>query len=353
MSRLRAVAADASRADTFASRTLATLRTVVDFDEGHLFAVDSRSLLLTELLAYQGDNLGRLAGWLRDVYLVGEPADDAVTILALLRSRGGPIALHERLDRCFGVESPGIGQRSWQRHWRRLNSPPGGGVRMCIAHRRQWVGVLQLSRWQAGPGFAPHDLELLQLARPTIGAGLAARVLPLTDTAPGPGRGHLLFDRDRLLTHLDEPGRDWLARLRSRAIPASELAVPVAVQSAVSYAARYGAKIGVQLTDTRRRRVLVTASREIGPRAERHRGVFVTIESGPAAWNDPLAQRLTPRQQEIATLVATGLSDRAIAERLVLSPATVHGHLARLHALAETSTRPALAARLAAASLFE
>jgi DNA-binding CsgD family transcriptional regulator len=328
------------------------LRTGVDFDEGHLFAVDPRSLLLTGLLAYRGENLARLAGWLRDVYLVGEPADDAVTILALLRSHGGPIALHERLDRCFGVLSPGISQRSWQRHWRLPKSPPGGGARLCIAHRRQWVGVLQLSRWQAGPGFAPHDLELLRRAAPTIGAGLAARLTPAAGTAPGPDRGHLLFGGDRRLAHVDEPGQEWLIRLRSGAIPASELPTPVAVQSAVSYATRYGAKISVRLVDRRRHGVLVTASREIHA-AERGRGVFVTIEGGPAAWNDPLMQRLTLRQQEIAALVATGLPDKAIAERLVISRTTVHGHVARLHATAGTSTRPALAARLSAAGLFD
>jgi len=39
------------------------------------------------------------------------------------------------------------------------------------------------------------------------------------------------------------------------------------------------------------------------------------------------ADRLTERQLEVARLAARGLTDRAIAEMLGLSPHTVHTHL--------------------------
>jgi DNA-binding NarL/FixJ family response regulator len=41
---------------------------------------------------------------------------------------------------------------------------------------------------------------------------------------------------------------------------------------------------------------------------------------------------LTPREREVAQLAARGLSDRAIAERLVLSTRTVETHLTRTYA---------------------
>ena len=47
-----------------------------------------------------------------------------------------------------------------------------------------------------------------------------------------------------------------------------------------------------------------------------------------AALNNP-APRLTPREREILTLVASGLSNDDIAERLVISPATAKTHVNR------------------------
>lgn len=49
------------------------------------------------------------------------------------------------------------------------------------------------------------------------------------------------------------------------------------------------------------------------------------------------AEALTPRVREVALLVADGLRDREIAERLHLSPRTVHRHVAT--ALRVTGTR--------------
>lgn len=53
---------------------------------------------------------------------------------------------------------------------------------------------------------------------------------------------------------------------------------------------------------------------------------------------------LTPRETEILTLVATGLSDREIAERLVLSPHTVHRHIANVRTKLGLPTRAAAVA---------
>jgi pimeloyl-ACP methyl ester carboxylesterase/DNA-binding CsgD family transcriptional regulator len=53
---------------------------------------------------------------------------------------------------------------------------------------------------------------------------------------------------------------------------------------------------------------------------------------------------LTPRETEILALIAAGLSDREIAERLVLSPHTVHRHVANVRTKLGLPTRAAAVA---------
>jgi pimeloyl-ACP methyl ester carboxylesterase/DNA-binding CsgD family transcriptional regulator len=55
-------------------------------------------------------------------------------------------------------------------------------------------------------------------------------------------------------------------------------------------------------------------------------------------------EELTSRETEVLTLVANGLSDREIAERLVLSPHTVHRHVANVRTKLGLPTRAAAVA---------
>ena len=52
---------------------------------------------------------------------------------------------------------------------------------------------------------------------------------------------------------------------------------------------------------------------------------------------------LTEREVEVLRLVADGLGNPAIADRLVLSPRTVHAHLRSIFAKLEVTTRTAAA----------
>jgi LuxR family transcriptional regulator, maltose regulon positive regulatory protein len=82
---------------------------------------------------------------------------------------------------------------------------------------------------------------------------------------------------------------------------------------------------------------------EIGAGAERDRADRLLQELGAAA-PLPAAGPLTPRQVEVLRLVAEGLTDREIAERLVLSEHTVHRHIANIHTRLGRSTRAAAVA---------
>ena len=62
---------------------------------------------------------------------------------------------------------------------------------------------------------------------------------------------------------------------------------------------------------------------------------------------DPGFEDLTERETEVLALVASGLSDREIAERLVLSPHTVHRHVANVRTKLGLPTRAAAVAAAA------
>ncbi len=53
---------------------------------------------------------------------------------------------------------------------------------------------------------------------------------------------------------------------------------------------------------------------------------------------------LSPRQKEIVSLIADGLSDKEIAVHLGMSPRTVGSHLARVYALHDVHRRAQLVA---------
>jgi pimeloyl-ACP methyl ester carboxylesterase/DNA-binding CsgD family transcriptional regulator len=74
--------------------------------------------------------------------------------------------------------------------------------------------------------------------------------------------------------------------------------------------------------------------------------------SGAGEDRAPDAGDLTKRETEVLTLVASGLSDREIADRLVLSPHTVHRHVANVRTKLGLPTRAAAVAAAAKRGLL-
>jgi DNA-binding CsgD family transcriptional regulator len=67
----------------------------------------------------------------------------------------------------------------------------------------------------------------------------------------------------------------------------------------------------------------------------------VEREGGPAPRPGPRAHGLTPREVEVLRLVALGLSDAQVAERLVISPRTVGKHLQAIYSKLYVPSRSA------------
>lgn len=76
----------------------------------------------------------------------------------------------------------------------------------------------------------------------------------------------------------------------------------------------------------------------------------VELALGHRAGQDAATQEcpLTPRELEVAGLVAQGLTNRTIADRLVISPRTVDGHVERIFGKLEVNSRSQIAAWVAA-----
>ncbi len=364
LARLRLAERDSSTAPALASRALAILQDALAFDEAYLLAVDTESLLFTRLLAYRGNTFDSFVYWLREVYLVGEPALSEGAIFPNLMGRhGGLWIAHERTDRWIGDVPPPADPRAFATVWRAVGSPPGGGVRFGLADRGRWVAALQAGRWQPGDGFERHHAELLRRIGPRLAQALAHRLRPMRpgpESSRGsiPHRGNLLFDPDRQLAFMDGPGSAWLRRFPDDGVSAHGMAIPVAVQSLVNYLARYPVDdatshlvdklgTGVEVRADRTSRLVEQGPpRRIVP-ADSRGWVHVAIGMDDRAGR--IASRtLTRRQSTIADALSSGLADRTIAGALGISTATVREHAAALHEAFGTRTRSELVAALAA-----
>jgi DNA-binding CsgD family transcriptional regulator len=363
LDRLRLAEHDSTTAPALASRALAILQEALAFDEGYLLAVDSESLLFTRLLAYRGNQFNSLVYWLRDVYLIREPAlMEAAIFPNLMRGFGGLWIAHEQTDRWIGDVPVPEDPPAFARAWRAAGSPPGGGLRFGFSDRGRWVAAIQAGRWQPGEGFERHHAELLRRAGPRLAQALAARLRPVLGLSRPkgtsiPDRGHFLFAPDRQLAFMDGPGDAWLRRFPDDGVLAHGMAIPVAVQSLVNYLARYPvadatshlidkAGMGVEIRADRTARLVEEGPpRRIVPTDPSgwvHVSIGLDARAGGIA-----SRRLTPRQRTVAEALSAGLADRTIAAALGISRNTVREHAAALHEVFGTSTRPELVAALA------
>ena len=173
------------------------------------------------------------------------------------------------------------------------------------------------------------------------------------DAAGDPPAGHLSFDERRRAISVSESGAVWLASLAESDAAGtsgrSAAALPVAVQALLSRLADSDDRAARLIAaDADGRPVEVAAERAVrlDPEQSEEIAAGYSVRVSRASLD---ASALTGAQWAVAEAVARGLSDREIAEALQVSAATVHEHVAALHDLLGTSTRPRLVAELAGA----
>ena len=359
MGAVRGACADATTAAALAERVLAILQPVIAFDGAEILALDPDALVLTRVLAHRGGRLADLAFFLREVYLLTTDSE-WLDARQLLREGRGAGAFHERFERWIRAECPAMSQAAFTRLWRRLGSPPGGGLRYGLACHGRWVALLQAARWQPGPGFRASDLELLDQIAPTLSSAIRDRLLagdlPSPDSGV-PGAGHLMLNHHRRLVAVDASADAWLARLPDDGLTQVGSELPVAAQSVVNHVG--GSSIGSSRCHVVDRHGV--AVEVVAQRARPHRNnvdsasqgsrsmedwCSVTLAAAGAHADHPSLKLLTNRQRQVATAVASGLTDKQIAAQLGIAATTVHDSVAVLHRRLGTGSRAALVARL-------
>ncbi|MFE5818010.1 ATP-binding protein [Streptomyces sp. NPDC056479] len=222
--------------------------------------------------------------------------------------------------------------------------------RMCERHGEEWVHsyvlrILALARtvqrdWQRAEHHARHALRLKLAVHDVIGIALTLDLLARTATETGA--------QERAAVLLGAADRTWSAidrdRWGSASLKSTRRESETRAREALGppdYRRAYERGAGLDLTETveyavddGRRPPRPTAGRKPNGR--------------PRPGRAATGVRLTRRESEVAELVAQGLANQQIADRLVIARRTAEGHVERILGKLGFSNRSQIAAWVAA-----
>jgi DNA-binding CsgD family transcriptional regulator len=221
---------------------------------------------------------------------------------------------------------------------------------------RPW-GVVSLFRMRGGQAFGAQEVALLaDLSRP-LADRLRRFARPReSDTGPGSSApGLLLFDEHGEATSINEEARSRLLQLPDGpSVPSAlGLRLPIwligtALQARAIAQGRDRGSARMRIRTRDSQWLTCRASCLTGPGGRPGPTALVIEPAPPADLAVIVAQAygLTPREFEVAQLVARGLSTAEIASALFVSPHTIRGHLKAVFGKAGISSRGELVARL-------
>ena len=271
-------------------------------------------------------------------------ADDVNTFGGLARRRT-PVGILSQVMR-------GDVERSSR--YRTLLAPSGIPFEMraaFVSRGRAW-GAVHLARRENAGDFTRADAQALAHVAAAIGDGIrttlrfdAAR-RPAGQSAPG----LVVLNGANEVQLITPPARELLAALQTSRLPEPEETPPVSVLAAAGHARRAargeGPEPGIIAVPSALGWITVHAAL---PEGRSDGDVAIVLER--AASRQAAALRLeahgvTEREREVATLLSQGLTNAAIAERLVLSPYTVQDHIRSLFEKTNVGSRQELVARI-------
>ncbi len=326
----------------------ARLRRAIDSDATCWHTLDPQTRLMTsdaphELISEGVFTLEQAAGagalLVRSEYFVED-----VNTFAGLAARRVPVGI-------LSEATAGRPERSAR--YRDLLEPSGipYELRATFVNRGRCWGAVHIARREDRPDFTAQDAAVLAELTRVIADGIRTSVRfdaarqGHDSTAPG----LVVLGPANEIELITPPAEELLAAMRSSVLAdTAQMATPVIALA--SYARGRGREAGVEpdvvAVPTRSGWITLHASL---PRGAADGQVAIVLERSATPHTTAVrleAHGVTPRETEIATLIAQGLSNPEIAAALVLSPYTVQDHIKSVLEKTGVSTRQELVARI-------
>ena len=333
--------------DDYFAEVGARLRRVVDCDALCWHTVDPMTRLLTGDVSADLVEAGVFTA--ETVYAAGEAVvsgeyrGDDVNTFAGLAAKRVPVGILSEVTR-------GLPERSGR--YRGVLAPAGipFELRAAFVTRGRCWGAVHVARREGAGDFGREDAVAVAAITAAVAEGI--RTSLRFDAARRPedrgAPGMIVLDAANQVELITAPARELLAALRYATGPAADDTPPSAVLALAGFARSRTdgtAADGVAVPGASGW-ITLHASLPEGAGSGR---VAIVIERAASPQTTALrleAHGVTAREREIATLLAQGLSNAAIAEQLVLSPYTVQDHIRSLFEKTGVGSRQELVARV-------
>lgn len=334
--------------DEYFAELAPRLRRVVDSDASCWHTLDPHTRLLTsdspkELIergiytAETATTAGELL--VRSEYLIPDS-----NTFAELAARRVPVGTLDQATR-------GHPERSAR--YRDLLKPSGipHELRAAFVIRGRVWGAVHIARRESSGAFSQSDADALARIAGAIAHGIraslrfdAARRAAGTD-APG----LIIIGAENAVELMTPPARELIDALGSDALTYEDGSLPATVLALASFvrASEQRAEVGSNAVTVPSPSGWITLHASKAGPADGRVAIVLERASGPQSATLRLEMHgVTPREREVATLLARGLSNPEIAAALVLSPHTVQDHVKSLFEKLDVSSRQELVARV-------
>jgi DNA-binding CsgD family transcriptional regulator len=234
--------------------------------------------------------------------------------------------------------------------YRELLAPAGIPYEMraaFVARGRAW-GAVHMARNADAPDFGDGDARVLARVTTIIADGIRASLRHEAGRRAAPdGPGLVILGPADEVELITPPARPLLAALRARTLRETDDTPPASVLALAAFA-RAADRAPPDPVTVPSARGWISMHASLPDGAKRGRvAIVLDMAAGPRVAALRLeAHGVTPRERDVAALLAQGQSNADIATTLVLSPYTVQDHIKSLFEKTGVTSRRELVARI-------